>query len=230
MLVLRFIFSSPLGELFDHGLDSSAAFLIPMSLFSLFGHGPGIVSLLELYHIMLACLLGFFVAHWEKYNTGSLFLPWTYDASQLVSSTSNNIVAYNRDLFKTNRIIISTRSRERHLAIWRQRVAENIPTEVTRQLFHSLHAFFYSTVCQCTTSVFKELLNVVMDIVPWHTKQKVDSLFFQFFFIGCCACLPLNLFLWSRFVENPVNARLPFLSCFSMDSVLYVFTSVNNYH
>ncbi|KAK2562298.1 Ethanolaminephosphotransferase 1 [Acropora cervicornis] len=71
------------GELFDHGLDSSAAFLIPMSLFSLFGHGPGIVSLLELYHIMLACLLGFFVAHWEKYNTGSLFLPWTYDASQL---------------------------------------------------------------------------------------------------------------------------------------------------
>ena len=117
MLVLCFIFSSPLGELFDHGLDSSAAFLIPMSLFSLFGHGPGIVSLLELYHIMLACLLGFFVAHWEKYNTGSLFLPWTYDASQLVSSTSNNIVACNRDLFKTNRIIISTRSRERHLAI-----------------------------------------------------------------------------------------------------------------
>lgn len=104
MLVLRFIFSSPLGELFDHGLDSSAAFLIPMSLFSLFGHGPGIVSLLELYHIMLACLLGFFVAHWEKYNTGSLFLPWTYDASQLVSSTSNIIVAYNWDLFKTNRI------------------------------------------------------------------------------------------------------------------------------
>lgn len=75
--------SSPLGELFDHGLDSSAAFLIPMSLFSLFGHGFSSVSLLELYHIMLACLLGFFVAHWEKYNTGSLFLPWTYDASQL---------------------------------------------------------------------------------------------------------------------------------------------------
>lgn len=104
MLIVCFIFSSPLGELFDHGLDSSAAFLIPMSLFSLFGHGFSSVSLLELYHIMLACLLGFFVAHWEKYNTGSLFLPWTYDASQLVSSTSSNIVANNRDLFKTNRI------------------------------------------------------------------------------------------------------------------------------
>ena len=77
---------------------------MPMSLFSLFGHGPSIASLLELYHIMLACLLGFFVAHWEKYNTGSLFLPWTYDASQLVSSASNNIVANNSDLFKTNMI------------------------------------------------------------------------------------------------------------------------------
>lgn len=83
--LLLFIFSSPLGELFDHGLDSSAAFLIPISLFSLFGHGPHSVTLWELYQLMLACLLGFYLAHWEKYNTGTLFLPWTYDASQIVS-------------------------------------------------------------------------------------------------------------------------------------------------
>ncbi|KAL9980865.1 hypothetical protein ACROYT_G009504 [Oculina patagonica] len=75
--------SSPLGELFDHGLDSSAAFLIPISLFSLFGQGPHSVSLWELYRLMLACLAGFYMAHWEKYNTGTLFLPWTYDASQI---------------------------------------------------------------------------------------------------------------------------------------------------
>lgn len=79
------ILSSPLGELFDHGLDSSAAFLIPISMFSLFGRGPHSVSLWELYRLMLACLAGFYMAHWEKYNTGSLFLPWTYDASQIVS-------------------------------------------------------------------------------------------------------------------------------------------------
>lgn len=78
--------SSPLGELFDHGLDSSAAFLIPISLFSLFGHGPHSVTLWELYQLMLACLLGFYLAHWEKYNTGTLFLPWTYDASQIAIS------------------------------------------------------------------------------------------------------------------------------------------------
>ncbi|KAI8432898.1 hypothetical protein MSG28_013819 [Choristoneura fumiferana] len=43
--------SGPLGELFDHGLDSYSVFFIP------------------------ACL------HWEKYNTGVLFLPWGYDFS-----------------------------------------------------------------------------------------------------------------------------------------------------
>lgn len=85
MCRIPLIFSSPLGELFDHGLDSSAAFLIPISLFSLFGHGPHSVSLWELYRLMLACLTGFYTAHWEKYNTGTMFLPWTYDASQIVS-------------------------------------------------------------------------------------------------------------------------------------------------
>ena len=88
-LLFIFIFSSPLGELFDHGLDSSAAFLIPISLFSLFGHGSHSVTLWELYRLMLACLVGFYVAHWEKYNTGTLFLPWTYDASQIVSSQAH---------------------------------------------------------------------------------------------------------------------------------------------
>ena len=86
ILFFFFFFSSPLGELFDHGLDSSAAFLIPISLFSLFGHGPHSVTLWELYRLMLSCLAGFYMAHWEKYNTGTLFLPWTYDASQIVSS------------------------------------------------------------------------------------------------------------------------------------------------
>ena len=61
MLIKSFHLYSVLlwGELFDHGLDSSAAFLMPISVFSLFGHGPHSVTLWELYGIMLACLLGF---------------------------------------------------------------------------------------------------------------------------------------------------------------------------
>ena len=94
-LITYFIFSSPLGELFDHGLDSSAAFLMAISLFSLFGHGPHSVTLWELHCILLACLLGFYTAHWEKYNTGTLFLPWTYDASQLVRLLTSVVVRFD---------------------------------------------------------------------------------------------------------------------------------------
>ncbi|KXJ21208.1 ethanolaminephosphotransferase 1 [Exaiptasia diaphana] len=75
--------STPLGELFDHGLDSSAVWLITIGLFSVFGHGKGCVTVWEFYAIYLICLLGFFLAHWEKYNTGVLNLPWAYDGSQL---------------------------------------------------------------------------------------------------------------------------------------------------
>ena len=28
-------------------------------------------------------MLSFIVSHWEKYNTGILFLPWSYDLSQI---------------------------------------------------------------------------------------------------------------------------------------------------
>lgn len=30
-------------------------------------------------------LLNFYISHWEKYNTGVLFLPWGYDFSMWVS-------------------------------------------------------------------------------------------------------------------------------------------------
>jgi len=49
-----------------------------------FGHGGESVNVWEFYLIYAVCLLGFFLAHWEKYNTGVLNLPWAYDASQLV--------------------------------------------------------------------------------------------------------------------------------------------------
>jgi ethanolaminephosphotransferase len=77
-------FSSPLGELFDHGLDSMSIWLITIGLFSVFGHGEGSVSVWELYLITVVCIIGFHTAHWEKYNTGVLSLPWAYDSSQLV--------------------------------------------------------------------------------------------------------------------------------------------------
>lgn len=77
--------SSPLGELMDHGLDSWASVLMPICLYSLFGRGDSDLPPERLYWVMLAVTFMFFLTHWEKYNTGVLYLPWGYDISQVVS-------------------------------------------------------------------------------------------------------------------------------------------------
>ena len=78
---------TPPGELFDHGLDSWATILLPLSLFSALGRGNqwgG--SPHEAFLPTLAILAGFYLSHWEKYITGILYLPWIYDVLQLVRS------------------------------------------------------------------------------------------------------------------------------------------------
>jgi ethanolaminephosphotransferase len=42
------------------------------------------VSLFSLLGALVTVQLVFIVTHWEKYNTGVLFLSWGYDASQYV--------------------------------------------------------------------------------------------------------------------------------------------------
>lgn len=90
--------SGPLGELFDHGLDSWTAILITVCMYSVFGRTDHSVSPLRMYFILWNIFINFYLSHWEKYNTGVLFLPWGYDASMLVSlsySTSTRAYLYS---------------------------------------------------------------------------------------------------------------------------------------
>ncbi|XP_036215932.2 ethanolaminephosphotransferase 1 [Bactrocera oleae] len=74
--------SGPLGELFDHGLDSYTAVLIPTCLYSIFGRSPEYsVAPVRMYYVCWMVFFNFYVSHWEKYNTGVLYLPWGYDLS-----------------------------------------------------------------------------------------------------------------------------------------------------
>lgn len=75
--------SGPLGELFDHGLDSWTAMPITVCMFSVFGRTDHSVSPLRMYFILWNVFINFYLSHWEKYNTGVLFLPWSYDASMM---------------------------------------------------------------------------------------------------------------------------------------------------
>ncbi|XP_041357098.1 ethanolaminephosphotransferase 1-like [Gigantopelta aegis] len=75
--------SSPLGELFDHGLDSWATFFLPVAVYSIFGRGELGVDIFRAYLIVVGIMICFIISHWEKYNTGILFLPWGYDIGQI---------------------------------------------------------------------------------------------------------------------------------------------------
>ncbi|KAG7301050.1 hypothetical protein JYU34_015425 [Plutella xylostella] len=73
--------SGPLGEMFDHGLDSYSVFFIPACLYSIFGKGDFSAPPIRMYYIIWNILVSFYFSHWEKYNTGVLYLPWGYDFS-----------------------------------------------------------------------------------------------------------------------------------------------------
>uniref|UniRef100_A0A8C5T7Z2 Ethanolaminephosphotransferase 1 n=1 Tax=Malurus cyaneus samueli TaxID=2593467 RepID=A0A8C5T7Z2_9PASS len=78
--------STPLGELFDHGLDSWATSIFVLSFFSVCSrdNGKNGVSVYTMYIYLSIVLFNFMCSHWEKYNTGVLFLPWGYDISQVL--------------------------------------------------------------------------------------------------------------------------------------------------
>lgn len=82
--------SGPLGELFDHGLDSYSAVLIPIYMFSLFGSDD--LPPIRMFFVIWNVFLNFYLTHVEKYNTGVMFLPWGYDFTMWVGRTTE--IAY----------------------------------------------------------------------------------------------------------------------------------------
>ncbi len=80
--------SSALGELFDHGIDSWAAFLFPICIFSVLSKSDDGLRPMAMHLLLLSIYITFIDTHWEKYNTKVLFLPWSYDISMLVRITT----------------------------------------------------------------------------------------------------------------------------------------------
>lgn len=74
--------SGPLGELFDHGVDSYSAVLIPIYMFTLFGSTD--LPPHHMHFVIWNVFLNFYLSHVEKYNTGVMFLPWAYDMTMWV--------------------------------------------------------------------------------------------------------------------------------------------------
>lgn len=68
----------------DHGLDSWTAVFMPTCMYSVFGRGEYSCNPLRVFFSLWSVYLCFISSHWEKYNTGVLYLPWGYDISQVV--------------------------------------------------------------------------------------------------------------------------------------------------
>jgi len=79
--------STPLGELFDHGLDSWATIFITGAIYSVFGRNDDgfSISVFRMFCLHWNIYFCFLLSHWEKYNTGILNLPWGYDLSMVSS-------------------------------------------------------------------------------------------------------------------------------------------------
>jgi len=77
--------SGPLGELFDHGCDAWAAVFITSTFYSTFGRNDDGLSISEwrMYLALWNVFFCFHLSHWEKYNTGVMYLPWAYDLSMV---------------------------------------------------------------------------------------------------------------------------------------------------
>lgn len=86
--------SGPLGELFDHGLDSYSAALIPIYIFSLFGTAD--LPPIRMFFVIWNVFLNFYLTHVEKYNTGVMFLPWGYDFTMWVSTRLQSVLLHVR--------------------------------------------------------------------------------------------------------------------------------------
>lgn len=50
-------------------------------MYSIFGRGSQSVTPLRMYYVLWNVFTNFYLSHFEKYNTGVLFLPWGYDFS-----------------------------------------------------------------------------------------------------------------------------------------------------
>lgn len=75
--------TGPLGELMDHGVDSWTAVFVPLNVYSLFGRADWSFGHHRMLFVFWSIFFTFYFTHWEKYITGVLYLPWSYDVSQL---------------------------------------------------------------------------------------------------------------------------------------------------
>ena len=97
--------STPLGELFDHGLDSWSTVFIASTFYSVFGRNEDgfSIPIFRMYLIVWSVFFVFHITHWEKYNTGIMYLPWSYDIAMLTGTLLYLVTSFiGTEAYKVN--------------------------------------------------------------------------------------------------------------------------------
>lgn len=168
--------AGPTGELFDHGLDSWSTMPFTITIFSIFGRGAFrwtcvfnkfknetrcSVPPIQLLGILISVQLVFYATHWEKYNTGLLFLSWGYDLSQYVSFSARNATL---KMHLQSLVLLYLITYIGGYEMWRIYV---VPT-LGITFAHVLTAFFYIS---CIASVAWSLYNIYQCIYRFTNPQ-----------------------------------------------------------
>ncbi|KAL0812058.1 hypothetical protein ABMA28_009448 [Loxostege sticticalis] len=170
--------SGPLGEMFDHGIDSYVVFFIPYGLISVFGRDheftlPVIRGLL----IVVSVCLNFFVSHWEKYNTGVLYLPWGYDISMWATSLLFLVPGlYGPTAYHTYLIGQVTVAQALEVVVHTTGLVTTMPVAVYNvYLAHKNRTAIYKSILEALRPVWSMLvLNVVF--IAWTVKSPSNIL------------------------------------------------------
>ncbi|OAF70547.1 hypothetical protein A3Q56_01701 [Intoshia linei] len=98
--------SSPIGELLDHGIDSLVMIFIVSNFYTIFGRDPT-YSISPFFFLVFTMIIStsFCLSHVEKYITGVLYLPWTYDLSMVFTTVMYLIIAIFGNEFLHNYVL-----------------------------------------------------------------------------------------------------------------------------
>ncbi|XP_055372170.1 ethanolaminephosphotransferase 1 [Condylostylus longicornis] len=190
--------SGPLGELFDHGLDSYTAVLIPSCLYSIFGRCETSIPPIRMYYICWTVFFNFYVSHWEKYNTGVLYLPWGYDLS-MWGSTLLYLITWHYGY-----------------EIWKNDLPFNIPLGRTMEL--TLHISAMSNIPMVIYNVHNSYKNKTGKMRPFSEAARPMYPFLTFMFLLLFWAFkspsniiekdPRALFLLSGTIFSNISCRL----------------------
>jgi len=102
--------SSPLGEIFDHGVDALSATILPVTYLVAMGHTPlnfgTFLSDMGVLLVHVVMLFAFYTAHWEHHHTGSFYMGYASASDGQFAVIAVHLVAFIYNIFSQDTSLV----------------------------------------------------------------------------------------------------------------------------